>query len=211
MRRARYRLWVIKAVLAFAVPSLVVLGLLGRWNAIGTMPVEFGPAVAMTGTIDLSEQGPLLAMMGAAAVGGMTVGTLLAIWQKRRGRRGPMIGDVGAVLPRHRGELAYAAALSVTAGVTEELFFRLALPLTAVLTGVPVPVTFIAAILLFGAAHRYQGWIGILATTAIGALFAAVYLASGSLWVAMAFHAFIDLNGLVIRPVLTGAWRREVV
>jgi len=38
-------------------------------------------------------------------------------------------------------------------------------------------------------------------------LMAAVYLMTGSLWLAMLLHALIDLNSLVLRPALTGAWR----
>jgi hypothetical protein len=30
---------------------------------------------------------------------------------------------------------------------------------------------------------------------------------TGELWLAMVLHALIDLNSLVLRPILTGAWR----
>jgi len=56
---------------------------------------------------------------------------------------------------------------------------------------------------VFGLAHLYQGWVGILATAVIGAALAALYLGSGALWLAMAVHAAFDLFGLVIRPGLT--------
>jgi membrane protease YdiL (CAAX protease family) len=69
-------------------------------------------------------------------------------------------------------------------------------------------VGFGLAAILFGAAHWYQGWTGVAVTSVMGMLFTALYLASGRLWVAIAFHAFLDLIGLVLRPALTGAWRK---
>ena len=44
-------------------------------------------------------------------------------------------------------------------------------------------------------------------TAAVLLALVAVYLASGALWLAMLFHIVIDLNALVVRPVVTGAWR----
>ena len=57
---------------------------------------------------------------------------------------------------------------------------------------------------LFGAAHRYQGWTGILATAGVGMLMTIVYLATGSLAAAMLLHALIDLNAVVVRPIVSG-------
>jgi uncharacterized protein len=91
--------------------------------------------------------------------------------------------------------------------VSEELFFRLFLPLAvAAATGSDL-VGFTVATLLFGFAHRYQGWSGMLATGAAGALLAAIYLASGAIWVAAALHAILNLNGLVLRPIAMSVLR----
>ena len=62
------------------------------------------------------------------------------------------------------------------------------------------------ATMLFGYAHRYQGWRGMAATTIVGSVLTMIYLVSGRLWVAMLVHAAIDLNGLVLRPMLAGRW-----
>jgi len=61
---------------------------------------------------------------------------------------------------------------------------------------------FIAAGLIFGLVHFYQGWVGILATTAAGFVFAALYLATGALWVVIVLHALMNLNSLWLRPLL---------
>jgi membrane protease YdiL (CAAX protease family) len=71
-----------------------------------------------------------------------------------------------------------------------------------------VLLAFVAATLVFGLIHLYQGWVGVLATTALGALLGLFYLVTESLLVAIAVHVLIDLNGLVVDPIVSGAWRR---
>lgn len=206
-RRGRYRVLAAKDVIGFAAPALLALALLGRLDAVGRLPEEFEGLQRAIGPIGLLDRHFVLGMTIGGG-GGTILGVGLSLWRMRRGKRPPMLGDVGALLPRDRGELGHAALLSITAGVTEELFFRLALPLLLALVLGDALVAFVVATLLFGVAHRYQGWIGVVATSVVGALFSALYLATGSLWAAMVFHALIDLNGLVLRPAMTGAWRR---
>ena len=206
-RRAQYGGWVRRAVAGFLLPSIVGLALLGRLAALVTLPPEFAGLAALIGPLQLSD-----ALLFGAGLAGGVLGALAGTWwawrRGKRGVRGPMLGDVGALLPRHRGELPLAAALAITAGVVEEPFFRLLLPLLITMVTGSAGVGFALAALLFGAAHRYQGWAGMAATTVMALLFTTLYLASGRLWVAIAFHAIIDLMGLVVRPALTGAWRR---
>lgn len=204
-RRHRYRLWIAKAAIAFALPALVGLALLGRLGALIAPPREFAPVRALVPLLD--DPGAFFAgMLGGAAIGGLAVGIALA---RRRTRGLPRpLGDIGTLMPRNRPEIADAAAMGVAAGITEELAFRLYLPLLLTLVTGNAILAFAAAILLFGAMHRYQGWRGVVATTIVGLLMATVYLMTGALWLAMLLHALIDLNGLVVRPILGGAWRR---
>jgi len=205
-RREQYRRWAMRPVIAFLLPSVVALALIGRLDALVVLPPEFRPAAAWIGPLQLSDA----VLFGAGLAGGVLgtlVGTLWAWRRGKRGLRGPMLGDPGALLPRHRGELPYSAGVALAAGVTEEPFFRLVLPLLiALVTGSAVAGFGLAAV-LFGAAHRYQGWAGVAGTTFMALLFTALYLGSGRLWVAIAFHVFLDTIGLVVRPALTGAWR----
>lgn len=205
-RRATYTGSATQAAGAFLVPSVVGLALLGRLDALWVLPPEFGSLAGWVGPLQLSD-----AVLFGAGIAGGSLGALVgALWAVRRGKRGiggPMLGEVGTLLPRDRGELPYAAALAIAAGVTEEPFFRLLLPLLLTLvTGSAVAAIGIAA-LLFGLAHRYQGRAGMAATTVTALLFTALYLASGRLWVAMAFHVLVNVMALVVRPALTGAWR----
>lgn len=119
----------------------------------------------------------------------------------------PAIGDIRALLPRERGELPYGAGLAVTAGIVEELMFRLAVP--AVIFGVTGNgvLAFLAATVVFGLLHVYQGPQGMLFAFLLGLVFTALYVLSGSIVVPIVVHALIDLRSLILIPVvLGGAW-----
>lgn len=201
-RRMRFRLWLARAALAFLLPVLVGLVLLGRTGALAAMPGEFAGAAAIMPSI-VDDDGTLPSLLIGGAIGGLVTGALLARFWRRK-----PIGNVSALLPRDRRELKYVLALSVMAGVTEEAFFRLYLPLLiAILTG-QAWIGFAASLALFGAMHRYQGWAGVLATTALGAVMTGLYLMTGSLWVVMLVHTLVDVNGLVVLPLTNGVWRK---
>jgi membrane protease YdiL (CAAX protease family) len=202
-RQRQFRIWIVTAFVLFAGYSVLSLALLGRLGALVAMPAEFAPVSAALGGAALSGQtGGLLAGMaiggGVAIVAGIVVGRRKAIRQPRT------LGDIEPLLPRNRAELAHAALLSINAGVTEELLFRLTLPLLFVLVIGNVWAAFALATIAFGAAHLYQGWVGVIATAAIGAVLALVYLGTGNLWIAVILHAAIDLVGMVLRPLLGG-------
>ena len=210
-RQDRYRRWCLKQWLAFVVPSLVGLALLGRLDAVVTMPSGFAPVAARLPVLDGSTVLPLIVGGTIGVVIGAALAAVAMLIRRRRGVTSPnpplTLGNVSSLLPRNREELAWSAVLSVSAGVTEELAFRLFLPLLLVLVGLPALLAFAIAAAVFGGMHLYQGWVGVVATTVIGGLMTAAYLMSGALWVAMLLHALLDLNGLVLRPLLTGAWR----
>ena len=206
-RRRRYRLWIAKSWVLFAAPALVGLALVGRLDTMAAMPAQFAaPALAA------GYPAPLADSLGELAIGlaaGSVLGGGWALWRGRTGRRPAMLGDFSTLLPENRSEAALAAASALSAGITEELFFRLLIPLLiADLTG-SAWLGFGVATVLFALAHRYQKWPGVVATGMVGILLAFFYLQSGALWLAMLFHATIDLNGLVIRPALAGMLRRR--
>ncbi len=204
-RQKTYRLWIAKAAIAFALPALIGLALLGRLDALFAIPLEFEGLRASLPDFAGSSPAFILGTIGGGAAGGLAIGAVLAV-RRVRGFRKP-IGNVGSLLPRNRPEIAHAAAMAIAAGVTEELAFRLFLPLLIALVTGNAFIAFGVATAAFGAMHLYQGWAGVIATTIVGGLMAAVYLMTGSLWLAMVLHALIDLNALVLRPMLTGAWR----
>jgi membrane protease YdiL (CAAX protease family) len=199
-RQRRYRRWIARAALAFALPALIGLALLHRLAALTQLPPEFAPARALLPVVEGSAAALATGLLGGAAVGGLIAGILAATRSKRSLL--PPFGNVGTLMPRNRPERAYATAVSVFAGITEELAFRLYLPLLITLVTGSAILAFALAALLFGTMHRYQGWGGVTATTLVGLVMTAVYLVTGALWLAMLLHALVDLNGLVLRSVL---------
>ncbi len=204
-RQKTYRLWIAKAAIAFVLPAIIGLALLDRLDALTTVPPEFDALRTLLPSLAGNSRVELLGMIGGSALGGLIIGALLAT--RGNWRILKTIGNVGSLLPRNRPEIAHAAAMSIAAGISEELAFRLFLPLLVALVSGSAFVAFGVAVAAFGAMHLYQGRAGVIATTLVGALMAAVYLMTGELWLAMVLHALIDLNSLALRPALTGAWR----
>ncbi|PTQ64002.1 CAAX prenyl protease-like protein [Sphingomonas sp. PP-CE-3G-477] len=204
-RQKTYRLWIAKAAIGFVLPAVIGLTLLGRLDALLTVPPEFDTLRTLLPSFEGDSRAELLGMIGGSAFGGLIVGAVLAT--RGNWRILKTIGNVGSLLPRNRPEIVHAAAMSIAAGISEELAFRLFLPLLVALVSGNAFVAFGVAVAAFGAMHLYQGRAGVIATTLVGALMAAVYLMTGELWLAMLLHALIDLNSLALRPALTGAWR----
>ena len=203
-RRRRYRIWIAKSWLLFAAPALVGLALLGRLDAVLALPPAFMPLAIWTG-----YPAPILGEgIGVGLIAGSLIGAGWTLLRRRKGKLPVMLGDFSSLLPREAGEGLLAAGSAISAGITEELYFRLLVPLAiAELTGSAL-AGFGVGTILFALAHRYQRWPGVVATALVGLLFTYLYLQSGALWVAMAVHAAVDLNGLVVRPALAGMLKR---
>ena len=206
-RRARFAMWCIKALVLFGLVGIASLAVLGNMGAVLVMPAAFADARMLAVRYLGDGRGFPIGLMLGAMLGGGVVGELIG-WL-RRSRKPFMLGDIGVLMPRDTAELGWGVALSVIAGVVEEIFFRLTVPLLiALVTGSGI-AGFGVGLVMFAMAHRYQGWLGVGATAVVGALMTLLYLTSGHLWLAMLVHGFIDLNGLVVRPLLRGALPRR--
>jgi membrane protease YdiL (CAAX protease family) len=211
-RQRAFRRWTLRSFLFFGLGAVAVLLLLGRTEALWTLPPEFA-GLASNISERLSEEGGgdlskgLLAGVCIALLAGGIAGGLLATL-RRKGRREVQlkVGDIEPIFPRSRRERRWTALLAANAGPSEELFFRLMLPLLATLVTGDAILAFAASALIFGAVHFYQGWAGILGTTLAGALFTGLYLATGSIWVPVVLHSLMNLNTLWLRPWL-GEWK----
>jgi membrane protease YdiL (CAAX protease family) len=179
--------------------------LLGAWPFVPLALRDvraWGPLADLPYGTDLATW--ILVGFGVAVVVGMVLPILLL---RTRFDEIPAIGDIRALLPRERGELKFGAGLALTAGVVEELLFRLALP--AAIFGVTGsgPLAFGVAAVVFGLLHVYQGPQGILFAFLLGLLFTALYVLSGSILVPIVLHALIDLRSLILIPIALGtAW-----
>ena len=201
-RRQRVLLrWARNACLMYLGLPLLGLALLGQIEALWRFPAVFAPLV-----IGLPDFGTgdslMLGMMAGALIGGGLLGALLRL--KPRKKPAPTVPglDITPMMPRNRAELLRVIPLTVNAGISEEIFFRLYLPLLITLCGASPAFAFIAATLIFGLLHRYQGWVGVIVTTVLGAIFALLYLGALTLAAPIAFHLLINLNSLVLRPAI---------
>jgi membrane protease YdiL (CAAX protease family) len=205
-RQRRFRVWIAKAFLFFACGALGALALLGRWHALYALPPEFENLSRV-----IRSAAPPHALLSAGFFGGLIGGFLVSVAigvlaSKRLGARKPspmVVGDVQPLMPRNSAEIAHSVLFSMNAGFCEELFFRLLLPLLITIVVSSALVAFLAAAIIFGLVHVYQGWVGVLATTILGLLLSALYLGTGSIWIAIVAHALLDVVNLVIRPTLT--------
>jgi len=96
------------------------------------------------------------------------------------------------LLPRTRQERVAFFALSVAAGVGEELAYRgYALPALTPSLGAGGAVALTS--IVFGLVHAYQGVLGMVRTGLMGAVLAWGFLASGSIWPPVIAHTLIDV------------------
>lgn len=200
-RVASYLRWTAESFLFLTGASLVTLLILGRPEAPFAMPEPFLPLAARFAHEAPADSGD--GMLGFVLGAAMGLGLLVFLYHRRlRHLVGAVAGDIEPLLPRNARERIAALPLCLNAGFSEELFFRLALPLLATQVTGSAAFGFALALLAFGLAHTYQGWKGVLATTLLGGLFTLQYLANASLLWLMALHAIIDLIGLIVRPLI---------
>lgn len=141
-------------------------------------------------------------------VGGLLLGAMIPVVislmnaEAREKQRGAL-NAIDFFLPYTPRARRWWAALSICVGIGEEIIFRgflirymLALPV-----GWGVGGAVIAAAVVFGIDHGYQGIAGLISTTALALVFSALFFATGSLWLPMLVHALIDLRILLlVRP-----------
>ncbi|MCS0498899.1 CPBP family intramembrane glutamic endopeptidase [Protaetiibacter mangrovi] len=203
-RQKVMRRWLVESVLVFGGLSAAVL--LAAWEYVPQVLRDGQAWEPIAASRAFFLDSPLGRGIAIGAAVGVLVALVLPVLLLRRASPDdvPKLGDIGALLPRTRGELPYGAGLALSAGVFEELMFRLALP--ALLFGIwpDGPVAFALSTLLFGALHLYQRWVGVLTATALGAIFAYLYLVSGTILLPIAVHAIVDLRSLVLLPLVIG-------
>lgn len=202
-RQRFYRIWILKSFLSLFGTTLVCLYLLHRLHTFATLPAEFIPLAARLAahmpTTQMLDKGFLIGVAIGATISGILIGVLLA---KKLKTSHATLGDVEPLMPRNTAETCWTAVLSLNAGLSEECFFRLLLPLLLIDLLHKSLLAFAIATILFGLAHFYQGIAGIITTTLLGVVFVGLYLWTGSLWITMATHAALDLFALVVRPTI---------
>jgi membrane protease YdiL (CAAX protease family) len=202
-RQRRYLVWTFKGFALFFGLGLLNLIILGRVHASFALPPEFW-TVSLPLSSLFSASPSLRTGLLVGVGGGLLAGVVLGIVLARRRLKAalPFLGDVEPLLPRNGAETACIGLMSINAGVSEELFFRLVLPLLLVSLFGSAVGCFLVAAVVFGICHWYQGLAGVIGTTVLGLVLTIVYLSTGSLFIAMAVHAGLDLFNTVVRPWL---------
>jgi membrane protease YdiL (CAAX protease family) len=138
----------------------------------------------------------------------IALGVLLALQRRAIARRPELLATVRrqlgsgtSLVPHTAPEARLWVALSITAGVCEEILFRGYL--IAVLAGwmrpafgagIATALAYVGALVLFGFAHIYLGRTGAIRAGLAGAAVAGLYALTGSLWISMLVHAAVDLH-----------------
>jgi len=160
--------------------------------ALGSIPPDRLGLVKPAG--DILQMEILVIFLASMGVSGL--------FFRRRGDRviGRMLKMAGAILPVATQERWMFAAISVGAGVSEELVFRgfLLYYLNRHIPGLENWALITMSGVVFGFAHLYQGWHGVLLTGCLGCAFAFFYTFTGSLLAPILIHAAVDLRLLII-------------
>lgn len=179
--------------------GLSALALLSLWMR--RQPLAAIGLRTLTGANPLVEGAIVGAVAGAVLGLGLSV-MLAAVSARFRASMGKQLSSLQAMMPATAREHWQFAVVAVTAGICEETLFRgfMGMTFSELFPGAPLWVTVAVLAVVFGFAHWYQGWRGVLTTGAIGAALAVLYLAANSLWPGMLLHALIDLRvlGLVL-------------
>ncbi|MBV2149819.1 CPBP family intramembrane metalloprotease [Sphingobium sp. AS12] len=210
-RRAFYRQWTLTSFVLFGLGGLLLLAMTGSLANIWQIPSQFTPLRLVLTAPEAVGTGSTDYVVGALIGVALMLALSVLLWTLQiRKMTMPMIGNIEPLLPRNGAEIVAALPMAVNAGVTEELFFRLALPLLAAQVTGSAFAGFAIATGAFALAHWYQGWKGMLVVLGIGVWFAWLYLSSGSLLKPILIHVLIDLIALALRPAIALRWHARV-
>ncbi len=152
------------------------------------------------GVVSPHSWGLTLAIL--AIVVGLLVWSSLKLRPKADKLREKIKDRVGALLPDSLQERRWFGAISLGAGISEELLFR---GFLLSYLGIYLPqLNLLEKVLLislsFGIAHVYQGKLQIVSTGLLGLVLAGLYFMTGSLLLPILVHAAVDGRVLLIFP-----------
>lgn len=153
----------------------------------------------------------VIGFMGAALIALFLPTFLMMRSGTARARIAKSLEKLNFILPKTAEERRWFVLVAITAGVCEEILYRGFL--IHYFRELPVSIGLIGALILsscvFGFAHLYQGVVGIVQTTILGAIFGLIFIVTGSLLLPMALHALIDLRILLILRADEGSLSSE--
>jgi membrane protease YdiL (CAAX protease family) len=132
----------------------------------------------------------------------MLVVILFRIAKTQRPGLAALLLEVKELLPHTSYERWLWLLVSITAGICEEIVFRGFLLSYFVRLEGSLFVAILFSSILFGFAHVYQGWKGVLGTGVMGAVLAYLYVSTGSLILPIVCHIFLDARIVFLAPAL---------
>ncbi|MFH8486479.1 CPBP family intramembrane glutamic endopeptidase [Streptomyces longisporoflavus] len=115
------------------------------------------------------------------------------------GRNVPGLASIKAMLPRTAQERRLAIAVAVTDGICAELVYRgLLIAFGVGVLGLDVYAAAALSVLVYAVAGLYQGRSGVIAFALVGALFAGLYVSTGSLLLPVVIHVALSVRDLTL-------------
>ncbi len=105
--------------------------------------------------------------------------------------------DLYHYLPKTRREFDWFIILSISAGICEEIIFRLFL-YEFLKENANLLIAFILTNIIFAITHIGSGKQNIVSSFILGLLFSAIYYFTENIWIAVFLHIAIDINGGVL-------------
>lgn len=194
-RLKMYRKWIVTSWLMYGLFSVVSLAILLLNNVELATPKVHELLRSSASGLTVGSTVMLICLLAASKI----QSNRTSAEERSKARRVIEKTGGGSLIARNQQERKLAGLLSLSAGINEELLFRLLLPLVlAGLIGESLIVLALAlSVLIFGLVHTYQGVIGVLTTTVLGMLLMFIYIATGSIILAMIVHTLIDLRSMV--------------
>lgn len=196
----RARLWLYRR--AIIIQWSLTAAVLVLWAALGRPWASYWHG-GQGGHADVEGLGvvPFLSPGLIGVIAGVAIVTVAILRQRAQALRDDetlsrvrsRLGRLELMLPHSSEELRWFYRLSITAGVCEEALYRGYL-IWYLGHAVAVIPAVLAAGLLFGLGHAYQGVRGMFLTAAVGVFLGAVYALTGSLYAGMVIHALMDAH-----------------
>lgn len=121
---------------------------------------------------------------------------------EEKAKHAASFGDLVHFVPHNRRELNNFYAISVTAGIVEEIVYR-GFVIWYLGQVMPVWGAVVVSSVAFGLGHSYQGASGAVRTGLVGLAFGVLYVVTGSIWIPIIAHAVLDiLQGAAIHEIL---------
>lgn len=220
-RAAFYRRWALRNFLRYGVPALVGIILLGKLGTLWNSGHLLSNPIGLTGVADRSTRlfffllAPywiiVRVIQGQRSLKGVSRGKPKALAALNRySKRYPPDSSVGLMIPRNDTERRASLWLTLSAAISEELFFRILIPAALVIvlryffgnrlsSLDTATMAFLLSIAVFGLMHAYQSWRGILGTMFLGATFFSIYYFSGLIIASVIVHITQDFSALYVR------------